>query len=120
MRGICLAIVLSGLSAGALQAQSVEEHPRQYVSLAQGRQMTDQMFSPASMAAKFANGLLPNVAVSADQLDRIGLLLSDELQTLRPALDAAMIAAGARLFNAKELPAPIVFYRAQHGTAMMA
>jgi len=113
---LAAAVVL--LTAPAF-AQDREALARQYVNLPEVQYMMTDMFSPTTLANQFAASLPPSVPLSADKKRRIGVLMSDAMNDLRPAFERQMIAGTAETFSAAELRALIDFYSSEHGASAM-
>lgn len=111
---LCAALALP---AAAQDARALAE---QYVTMPGVQQMMNEMFSPEAVAAQFAASLPPGTALSQDQQDRIGALMSERLGALRPSMEAAMIDASAETFTPEELSALIAFYESEAGASVMA
>ncbi|WP_170578301.1 DUF2059 domain-containing protein [Ruegeria arenilitoris] len=111
-------ILAIGFSHSALAADN-QALAKEYVKLPDVQLMMDNMFSPEGMAAQVAATLPPGVTVTEDQLQRIGVVMSGAMQSLRPKLEQQMIDSSADLFSAEELSALIDFYGSEHGSAIM-
>ena len=92
---------------------------QEYASMPEVQSMIDAMFSPASMAAQMEANLPPGITLTESQRDRIGVILSDALDTIRPQMMETMVTASAETFTAPELEALIAFYGSEHGGAVM-
>ncbi len=92
---------------------------RQYVSMPEVRQPMTDMFSPKAVGAQVAASLPPGVKLTDDQIARIGTLMSNALNNLRPRLEELMISGSAETFSTDELQALIDFYRSEHGATIM-
>jgi hypothetical protein len=101
------------------QAQDVRSLAEEYVAMPQVQQMMDELFAPQAMTAQFLSGLPAGVEVPADKAARIGQVLSDQLNNLRPDLERIMVEGSVRVFTAPELLALIEFYRSEHGASVM-
>lgn len=101
-------------------AETAEDLAHEYVSLPQMQQMMEDMFSPGNMAAQFAAGLPPDMQLTNDQLQRIGVILSGSMQSMKPRLESVMIELSAEMFSEDELRALIAFYSSEHGASVMA
>jgi len=112
---LALAIGISN-SAFAADKQALAE---QYATMPEVQMMMDDLFSAESMAAQISASLPPNVSLTDDKLHRIGVLMSDAMQELRPKIEQQMIADSAEVFTADELKALIAFYGSEHGAAIM-
>lgn len=110
---------LVGLAPAASQAQDVRGLAEVYADLPEVQSMWDDLFSPLSLANQFRLGVPMSVDISRDKLDRIGALLSRQMEALRPNMRALMIDTMATSFTADELAALIAFYRSEHGAAVM-
>ena len=114
-----LALMLAGLAPASAWAQSVEELAQEYANMPEVQSMMDEMFSADAMTAQFSAGMPPGMGLSEDKAMRIGQLLSDQMQKLRPRLTELMIESSARSFSAEELQALIDFNRSEHGASVM-
>lgn len=121
MKRILTALALSvALPVAAFAQDEVTNLAQDYVDLPEVQRMMEDMFSPGSMLAQFESGLPAGVALSEDQRDRIGTLLSDAMRTLQPEMENVMVSASAKVFTADELRALIDFYSSEHGASVMA
>nr|WP_254445079.1 DUF2059 domain-containing protein [Ruegeria atlantica] len=119
MKSLAASLVLAiGFSQAAIAADN-KALAENYVNLPEVQLMMDNMFTPESAAAQFASSLPPNITITDDQLQRIGILMSDTLQEIRPKLEQQMIDSSAEVFTAEELTALIEFYSSEHGAAIM-
>lgn len=110
-----LALALS-LPAAAQDVQALAD---EYVRMPEVQKMIDDMFTPASMAAQFKAGLPPGMALTDDQSQKIGVLMSGVMTGFRPRMEQLMIDGSARHFSTVELQALIDFYRSEHGASVM-
>lgn len=90
-----------------------------YTNLPGVQQMIDDMFSPETMSAQVKTTLPPNLNLSEGRLARIGALLSQEMNRMRPDLEAVMTATSAEQFTLEELEALIAFYSTEDGASVM-
>ncbi|WP_170575574.1 DUF2059 domain-containing protein [Ruegeria atlantica] len=119
LKSLAASLVLAiGFSQAAIAADN-KALAENYVNLPEVQLMMDNMFTPESAAAQFASSLPPNITITDDQLQRIGILMSDTLQEIRPKLEQQMIDSSAEVFTAEELTALIEFYSSEHGAAIM-
>ncbi|WP_171178080.1 DUF2059 domain-containing protein [Ruegeria sp. HKCCD8929] len=116
---IASAILVFGLSAPAF-ADDTQALAEQYVNMPEIQQMMTDMFSPESMANQVAASLPANIQLTDSQKQRIGTLMSDAMNDLRPKMTALMIKGSAETFTTDELTALIDFYSSEHGAAIMA
>lgn len=100
-------------------ASDTEILAEQYVNMPEVQQMMDDMFSPENSAKQIASSLPPNITLTDDQMERIGILMSEAMNELRPKMTNQMIESSARIFSADELSALIDFYGSEHGAAIM-
>ena len=112
-------LALAAFVAFPAMAQDRASLARDYVALPANQQMMTDMFSPASMAAQFMIGLPAGMSVSAEQQARIGQLLSEVMNGVRPQMEASMTAAAAETFTEAELVALIEFYSTDIGAAIL-
>jgi hypothetical protein len=108
------------LSSGACFAQDRAALSAEYTNLPAVQRMMDDMFSAETMAGQIKATLPPNMAVSEDQLARIGTVMAGEMAALRPALQNVMTEVTAEVYSAEELQALIDFNRSEHGASIMA
>ncbi len=111
---LCLAL------APVAMAQDVQALAEEYVAMPEVQQMITDMFSPESMAAQFKTGLPPGMELTDSQSERIGILMSETMNSFRPRMEELMISSSAKHFSAEELQALIDFYRSEHGASVMA
>lgn len=100
-------------------AQDVTELATKYVNLPEVQNMMTQMFSADAMAAQFAASLPPTVNLTDSQREKVGALMSKEMNSMRPRLEQLMIEGSADVFSAAELEALIEFYSSEHGGSVM-
>ena len=118
LRRMMFATATALLTLPAL-AQDTTTLAQEYVNMPQVQNMITEMFSPAAMGAQVVAGLPPNVTVNADQQQRIGTLMSDAMNDIRPRMEALMISGSAEVFSVEELRALIDFYGSEHGASVM-
>ncbi|WP_292023793.1 DUF2059 domain-containing protein [Maritimibacter sp. UBA3975] len=114
---LMLALVTAALPA---RAQDVRALAETYADLPEVQAMWDDVFSPLWLSNQFRLGVPPEVEISNDQLDRIGVLLADQMEGLRPQMRAMMVETMAGAFSADEIAALVAFYQSKHGAAVMA
>ncbi len=107
------------LLATPLFAQDTTALAQEYVNMPEVQSMITDMFSPQTMGAQVAATLPPGVTVTPDQQQRIGEVMSEAMNDLRPRLEELMVTASAESLSTAELEALIAFYRSEHGAAIM-
>ena len=118
MKKLSLALVLAAFASPVL-AEDTTALAQEYVNMPEVQAMITAMFSPETMASQMKATLPAQVAVTDDQLARIGVVLSEAMQDLRPRMEELMISGAAEMFSPDEINALIDFYRSEHGAAVM-
>jgi hypothetical protein len=113
------AVLALAFSATQALAQSALDLAEEYATMPEVQQMMDEMFSPESMIAQFEMNLPASVVLTDDQRTRVGTLLSDTMNEMKPRMQEMMIAGSAKYFSVDELQALIDFYRSEHGASVM-
>lgn len=116
-----LALVLSLALAAPALAQEASEEARaaaeRYIRSDAMQTMLDEMISPEAMSqavvAQFGDTLTP------EQVDEIVAVSVEEVQSIQPAMEEAMIEAAARTFTVEEIEAQIEFYDSEVGASIM-
>lgn len=124
MRPILLSALLA-LAPPALAQDAAEEAPSEEVRAAAERyvegeamqSMIDQMLSPEAttqaMRAQFGDSIPP------EELEQIVTIVTEEFETIEPAMEEAMIEATAQTFTLEEIEAQIEFYESGPGSAIL-
>lgn len=107
------------LAAMPALAQDRNELAQSYVNLPEVQAMIDDMFSPNAMAVQFRSNLPAGVTFPDENIQRVAIVLSDAMNTLRPRMTELMIASTSRNLSAEEIEALIAFYSSEHGAAIM-
>jgi hypothetical protein len=81
------------------------------------QQMMDDMLSADAMIAQM-RAVMPQLTDA--QLQLVGGIGAEEMATLRPALEAAMVSAAVETFTLEEILALEAFYNTPEGAAVMA
>ena len=104
-----------------LHAQSDEQISlaTEYANMPEVQRMMDEMFAPSSLASQFEAGLPPNVKLDDTQREKIGALMSEIMNSIRPGMEELMVTGSAENFSADELKALIAFYSSEHGASIM-
>ncbi len=118
MKRLFLAIAIGLLAAPAF-AQDKNALAIQYVKMPEIQNMMTEMFSPSAMGNQIAASLPASVGLSEDQKQRIGVLMSEAMNELRPKLEELMVSNLDDSFSIAELQALIDFYSSEHGAAVM-
>ncbi|MGJ8615398.1 MAG: DUF2059 domain-containing protein [Sulfitobacter sp.] len=118
MKNLCLTTALILLTAPVF-AQDANDLAKQYVNMPEVQNMITEMFSPTMLADQMAATLPPGVTITDDQKQRIGTVMSEAMNDLRPRMEELMISGSAETFNTDELQALIDFYGSEHGAAIM-
>lgn len=118
MRNYAFALAIAVLGSSAA-AQDTTALAQQYVNMPQVQQMVTDMFAPDAMGAQVVSSLPPNMSVTPDQQQRIGAVMSEAMNNLRPRMEELMVSGSADVFSAEELQALIDFYGSEHGAAVM-
>jgi len=104
----------------AMADEATEKLAQEYVNMPEVQRMIDDMFSPEAMGAQMAGQLPPGFEVDDEKRMKIGKLMSDGMQSLRPKMQELMASNAAEVFSEEELQALIDFYGSEHGAAVMA
>lgn len=107
------------LLSGPGIAQDTTELATQYTNMPQVQNMISTMFSPKALGDQVALGLPPNITLTDEQKNQIGVVMSEAMNGLRPRLEALMITSTAETFSVPELQALIDFYGSEHGANIM-
>ena len=118
MKNLSLALALATF-ASPLFAADTTTLAEEYVNMPEVQAMITTMFSPETMASQMKATLPAQVAVTDDQLARIGVVLSEAMQDMRPRMEELMVTGTAETFSAEEINALIDFYGSEHGAAVM-
>lgn len=116
MKKLLPLVALLALASAAF-AQTNQEAAERYARLPGVQKLIDDMFGPGfiePMLNALGYGNLP-----ADKKAKVVRIIQEELQTVRPAVEAAMISAAAATFSVGELEAMIAFYSTQEGEAIL-
>ena len=113
-------VVAISLMATPVFAQDASELAIEYANLPAVQDMMTDMFSPETMRKQVEVSLPPNISLTEEQLQQIGLLMSEKMNTLRPKVQEIMISSSSEVFSAGELRALIDFHSSEHGAAVMA
>lgn len=114
LRGLALSAALALPAAADTDALAEE-----YLALPAVQDMMSDMFSAETMAKQFSSSLPPNVDLSDDQALKVGMILSDAMQEIRPDMERLMLEKSIELFTEAELEAMIDFYSSEVGTSVM-
>ena len=97
--------------------EAVREAARRYIESEGMQAMMDEMLSPDAMAdalrAQFGE------QIPEDVMSQIVTIATDELQSIRPAMEDAMIEAAAETFTLEEIEAQIEFYQSPEGASVI-
>ena len=118
-RSYILAAVVAVHFSAPVLADERQALAEEYVNMPEVQQMITDLFSPDVLLGQFEAGLPDTVTLSEGQKLRIGTVLSDALNDLRPKIESVMIESSADTFTTEELVALIDFYRSEHGAAVM-
>ena len=119
MKRFFLAVVFSLLTTSVF-AQDVNELAKKYVNMPEIQNMISDMFSPVAMGNQVAANLPANITLTDEKKQRIGVVMSEAMNDLRPRMETLMISTSAQIFSAGELTALIEFYGSEHGASIMA
>ncbi|WP_298921963.1 DUF2059 domain-containing protein [uncultured Roseobacter sp.] len=116
MRFLPILAVLA-LSTGAF-AQDTErlEAAKAYVDSKGQQGLMDDMLSPEGVMASM--GLLGD-QLTPEQQTTVARIVSEELATIRPTMESAMISGMAENFTLDEINALADFYASEHGASAM-
>ncbi len=114
-----LACALTYLASGASVAQSddLRAAVERYVDSPVQQRMMDEMLSADAMITQM-QAMLPQL--TQEQLDIVGRIGAEEMATLRPEMEAAMVEAAVETFTLPEILALEAFYNTPEGAAVMA
>lgn len=115
LRSLALAALLALPHAAA--AQDADEVARQYVEGEAVQAMLDDMLSADAMMQMFE---MQGVALPENRRDEVAGIVAEELATVRPDMEAAMIAEAAETFTLEELVALEAFYSSPVGASILA
>lgn len=108
-----------GLLTAPVFAQDTTGLAAQYVNMPEVQNMLTEMFSPTAMGDQIAASLPAGMALSDEKKQRIGAVMSEAMNDLRPRLEELMISSSSDTFSAEELQALIDFYSSEHGASVM-
>ena len=114
LRGLALSAALALPAAADTDALA-----EQYLALPAVQDMMSDMFSAEAMGQQFSSSLPPNVGVTDDQALKVGMILSDAMQEIRPDMERLMLEKSAELFTEAELQAMIDFYSSDVGKSVL-
>lgn len=114
-----LACALSLLVSGASLAQDddLREAVERYVESPVQQRMMDEMLSADAMITQM-QAMLPQL--TQEQLEIVGRIGAEEMASLRPEMEAAMVEAAVETFTLEEILALEAFYNTPEGAAVMA
>ena len=114
LRGLALSAALALPAAADTDALAEE-----YLALPAVQDMLSDMFPAEAMAQQFSSSMPPNVALSDDKALKVGKILSDTMQEIRPEMERLMLEKSAELFTEAELQAMIDFYSSEVGASVL-
>jgi hypothetical protein len=115
-RPLACALSLFGASLHA-QDDTLREAVQSFVDNPVQQQMMDDMLSADAMITQM-HAMMPQL--TEEQLQVVGRIGSEEMETLRPALEAAMVSAAVETFSLEEILALEAFYNTPEGASVMA
>ncbi|MEM9048069.1 MAG: hypothetical protein AAGC92_05055 [Pseudomonadota bacterium] len=119
MRGLLLALALQAAPAAAQEDPDarLREAAEAYVALPANRQAMDAMMAPDMVLSPLRAGLPPNLAQDQERLAQATAIIVDEVQAMRPQMEAAMIEAAVGTFALAQIEAMLAFHSAPEGRA---
>lgn len=120
MRPFVLALVLAvgGAPSHAQEADPLREAAEAYVA-SEGVQRSIDASVSAELIVSALDAQL-GTRLSPEERDAIAGVVSEEMTSIRPAMEAAMVDAAARTFTLEEMEAMTAFYSSGPGAGLLA
>lgn len=115
---LAVAIAFAVFSAPAnAQEDELRTAAESYVNSPAQQQMIDGLLDPESIMGQIRSA---RPDVPKEVVESIGQIASEELTTLKPQLEEAMVEAAVQTFTLDEIKAVDAFYRSPEGQAILA
>jgi len=111
---VFVSLALSGAAFG--QDDALRAASERYVKNPVQQKLLDEMLSADAIVVQI-RAMLPQL--SEQQIQMVGQIASEEISTVRPALEGAMIDAAAQTFTLQEIVALEEFYSTPEGASVM-
>ena len=109
-------VICMATTAQAQDDLALREAALRYVNDPVQQEMMDAMSTPEAFIAQL-RATLPNA--SQEELDLAAEILAEEITTLRPVMEAAMVEAAVTNFSLEEITALNAFYATPEGASVM-